>query len=140
MIYLHKYVKVYQHHTSLQPLMRRFQAALKDYLTKQMEEVNLDLRELVCGILSLPSTAAHPCPRCQPISAVFAEDSHEAGQRAEGRAGGGSVRRAAAAGAAADGPAPEPRALRPGGRGAAAPGGGAGGRQAHLQENVAGHR
>ncbi|XP_064891209.1 coiled-coil domain-containing protein 40 isoform X1 [Columba livia] len=28
------------------PLMRRFQAALKDYLTKQMEEVNLDLREL----------------------------------------------------------------------------------------------
>ncbi|NXC37809.1 CCD40 protein, partial [Penelope pileata] len=28
------------------PLMRRFQAALKNYLTKQMEKVDLDLREL----------------------------------------------------------------------------------------------
>nr|XP_009680966.1 PREDICTED: coiled-coil domain-containing protein 40 isoform X5 [Struthio camelus australis] len=28
------------------PLMRRFQAALKNYLTKQMEKVNLDLQEL----------------------------------------------------------------------------------------------
>ncbi|NWU70213.1 CCD40 protein, partial [Pterocles burchelli] len=28
------------------PLMRRFQAALKSYLTKQMEKVNLDLQEL----------------------------------------------------------------------------------------------
>ncbi|XP_032845849.2 coiled-coil domain-containing protein 40 isoform X2 [Tyto alba] len=28
------------------PLMRRFQAALKNYLTKQMEKVNLELREL----------------------------------------------------------------------------------------------
>ncbi|NXN56507.1 CCD40 protein, partial [Rynchops niger] len=28
------------------PLMRRFQAALKDYLTKQIEKVNLELREL----------------------------------------------------------------------------------------------
>uniref|UniRef100_A0A8C8AWV6 Coiled-coil domain containing 40 n=1 Tax=Otus sunia TaxID=257818 RepID=A0A8C8AWV6_9STRI len=45
-IYLHKYVKVYQCHTSLQPLMRRFQAALKNYLTKQMEKVNLELQEL----------------------------------------------------------------------------------------------
>jgi len=35
--------------------MRRFQAALKNYLTKQMEKVNLELQELVCGILSLPS-------------------------------------------------------------------------------------
>uniref|UniRef100_A0A8B9ZC44 Coiled-coil domain containing 40 n=1 Tax=Buteo japonicus TaxID=224669 RepID=A0A8B9ZC44_9AVES len=44
--HLHKCVKLYQRHTSLQPLMRRFQAALKNYLTKQMEKVNLELQEL----------------------------------------------------------------------------------------------
>ncbi|KFV65339.1 Coiled-coil domain-containing protein 40, partial [Dryobates pubescens] len=31
------------------PLMRRFQAALKNYLTKQIEKVNLDLQELRAG-------------------------------------------------------------------------------------------
>ncbi|XP_063265256.1 coiled-coil domain-containing protein 40 isoform X3 [Prinia subflava] len=36
------------------PLMTRFQAALKNYLTKQIEQVNLELRELVHS-LSLPS-------------------------------------------------------------------------------------
>lgn len=88
MIYLHKYVKVYQHRTSLQPLMRRFQAALKDYLTKQMEEVNLDLRELVCGILSLPSTAAHPCPRCQPISCCVCRGQPRSGAARRGKSWG----------------------------------------------------
>lgn len=40
--------------------MRRFQAALKNYLTKQMEKVNLELQELVYDTLpshSRPSLA-----------------------------------------------------------------------------------
>lgn len=61
MLSSHKYIKVYPCHASLQPLMRRFQAALKDYLTKQIEKVKLDLQELVYNILCL-FTAAHHCP------------------------------------------------------------------------------
>ncbi|NXD29548.1 CCD40 protein, partial [Spelaeornis formosus] len=57
------------------PLMTRFQAALKNYLTKQIEQVTLDLQELVHSLSSafpqpLPSELTAPCLLCLQRTAV----------------------------------------------------------------------
>lgn len=123
--------------------MRRFQAALKNYLTKQMEKVNLELQELVYGILSLPSHSSLSPSKLKwgswfPL--VLAEDSNEEGQSTERRAWGDSLRSAAAAGPSADGTGEEPWPLFSDGHSASALGRGTGGPQAYLQENVSEHR
>lgn len=55
--------------------MRRFQAALKNYLTKQMEKVDLELRELVDKSILLPShSALCKLKGGNQFPLVFAED------------------------------------------------------------------
>lgn len=121
--------------------MTRFQAALKNYLTKQIEQVNLDLHELVHSpSFAFPQPLLSQLLGHSSFPLVSAEDSKEEQRGTARRARGDPLWGTAAAGAAAGGAGEEPQALLAGGRGAAAAGAGAAQPQGCSQGNLSLHR
>lgn len=122
--------------------MRRFQTALKNYLTKQMEKVDLELRELVDKSILLPPHSILSLSKLKSdnwFPLVFAEDSDKEEQRTERRAWGDSLWCAAAASPSAAGAGEEPRPSFSGSHSASAAGRGTGGPQADLPESMSEH-
>lgn len=118
--------------------MIRFQAALKNYLNRQIGKLKLELQELVSSPSGLPPGCV-PTAR-DPVSLSGAERGHQAKPSPAAGAGGGSLRGAAAPGPPADAAGEDPRPPLDRRVREAAEGGGAAGRAHALRQDLRGRQ